>query len=378
MRPVLFVLIVLAFSSCSQQRNIIKEDKSYKGIIHRTIINDSDTLLINVIEIDMSTNLYELLAVKGGDSLTGRETMSSMVKRLSVNFDVAAGINTDFFMMGKGGEPINNMVSDGIVVKGLIGTDTDSYQLKNTHAQFAVTDDNRFYIERFNLDSKLFFKGDSITVNRVNSVTDSGGVTIYNSYQGFIDEGIPLRLVSRNIDTLFLVYDNTGSADIEYSLSWSSSPIESLLKTITVEDTLVITLSFTPDYGRIKNSAGGWGKIVDRGKNTTPDTEKSEGIMSSFSLTKHPRSGIGFSADSTKIYFITVDGRQEKSRGVSLDEFAEIMINEGIYSGLNLDGGGSTTLVYNGRVVNNPSDKTGERLVGSGIVVIRKKEGQHE
>ena len=54
-------------------------------------------------------------------------------------------------------------------------------------------------------------------------------------------------------------------------------------------------------------------------------------------------------------------------------EFADLMIDEGIYQGLNLDGGGSTTMVVNNKVVNSPSDKTGERKVGNCIVLIRKQ-----
>ncbi|MCK7524295.1 MAG: phosphodiester glycosidase family protein [Ignavibacteriales bacterium] len=72
------------------------------------------------------------------------------------------------------------------------------------------------------------------------------------------------------------------------------------------------------------------------------------------------------------IYFITVDGRQESSSGMTLMEFADLMIEEGIYQGLNLDGGGSTTMVVNNRVVNIPSDVTGERKVGNCIVLIRE------
>ena len=56
---------------------------------------------------------------------------------------------------------------------------------------------------------------------------------------------------------------------------------------------------------------------------------------------------------------------------MSLAEFAELMIDEGIYQGLNLDGGGSTTMVIKNKVVNSPSDQTGERAVGNCLVLIR-------
>ena len=56
---------------------------------------------------------------------------------------------------------------------------------------------------------------------------------------------------------------------------------------------------------------------------------------------------------------------------MSLDEFADLMIDHGVYQGLNLDGGGSTTMVIKNKVVNNPSDKTGERKVGNCIMVLK-------
>ncbi|HEX2963057.1 MAG TPA: phosphodiester glycosidase family protein, partial [Ignavibacteriales bacterium] len=74
----------------------------------------------------------------------------------------------------------------------------------------------------------------------------------------------------------------------------------------------------------------------------------------------------------------TVDGRQESSSGATLKEFADLMISEGIYNGLNLDGGGSTTMVIDGNVVNRPSDKEGERPVGNCLLLIRSTKTDNE
>jgi exopolysaccharide biosynthesis protein len=102
--------------------------------------------------------------------------------------------------------------------------------------------------------------------------------------------------------------------------------------------------------------------------------DKDEGDLPRFSKLRHPRTGIGFSQDSSTVYFITVDGRQQTSRGMTLIEFADLMIEHGIYQGLNLDGGGSTTMVVSNIIVNSPSDQTGERKVGNCIVVIKKQD----
>jgi exopolysaccharide biosynthesis protein len=82
----------------------------------------------------------------------------------------------------------------------------------------------------------------------------------------------------------------------------------------------------------------------------------------------HPRTAVGFSQDSTKLYFFTVDGRQPGySVGMSLEELASYMLGWGVYQGVNLDGGGSTTMVVRNIVVNSPSDPEGERCLCFGL-----------
>lgn len=76
-----------------------------------------------------------------------------------------------------------------------------------------------------------------------------------------------------------------------------------------------------------------------------------------------PRTAVGFSKDGRTMYLLTVDGRQPAfATGVGLDELAEMMVELGAYNALNLDGGGSTTMVARKpggtsvEVENSPSD----------------------
>jgi exopolysaccharide biosynthesis protein len=115
---------------------------------------------------------------------------------------------------------------------------------------------------------------------------------------------------------------------------------------------------------------GGWPRLLVDGESVAARADSLEGTFPRFSTTRHPRSGIGFSRDSTTLYLITVDGRQESSDGMSLVEFAEEMKRDGVWNGLNLDGGGSTTLVIRGRLANKPSDPSGERAVGNAILIV--------
>ena len=67
---------------------------------------------------------------------------------------------------------------------------------------------------------------------------------------------------------------------------------------------------------------------------------------------------------------VTVDGRQPGvSVGMNLQELAEYLLSLGATDAMNLDGGGSTTMFLDGRVVNTPSDKEGERKIGDAILV---------
>ena len=64
-----------------------------------------------------------------------------------------------------------------------------------------------------------------------------------------------------------------------------------------------------------------------------------------------------------------VDGRQSDSRGVNLDELAQIMKSIGAVEALNLDGGGSSSIFANGKLLNKPVGGTEQREVMSAIAI---------
>lgn len=80
---------------------------------------------------------------------------------------------------------------------------------------------------------------------------------------------------------------------------------------------------------------------------------------------RHPRSAVGLNGDASTLYILAVDGRQEThSRGVTLAELANILIQFGAHNAINLDGGGSTSLVIKDpgsgafAIANQPSDSS--------------------
>ena len=82
-----------------------------------------------------------------------------------------------------------------------------------------------------------------------------------------------------------------------------------------------------------------------------------------------PRTAIGQRKDGT-VLFLVIDGRQPGySVGATLRDIQNIMYEEGAVIAANLDGGSSSTLYYNGKVINKPADLLGERMIPTAFVV---------
>jgi len=88
-----------------------------------------------------------------------------------------------------------------------------------------------------------------------------------------------------------------------------------------------------------------------------------------FVLKRNPRTFAGVDAHGRTV-LITVDGRSTEDLGLSLPETAAVARSLGLVQAINLDGGGSTTMTRNGRVISHPSDATGERPVGDAVLVM--------
>ena len=71
-------------------------------------------------------------------------------------------------------------------------------------------------------------------------------------------------------------------------------------------------------------------------------------------MASNPRTAIGI-IDELHYVFVVSDGRTGDSEGLSLYELAEFMQSLGVEKAYNLDGGGSSTMVFNGKVINNPT-----------------------
>ena len=85
---------------------------------------------------------------------------------------------------------------------------------------------------------------------------------------------------------------------------------------------------------------------------------------------KNPRTAIGYTADNDMI-MVAVDGREGSSVGMTLMQLAGFMKSLDCVNAMNLDGGGSTVMYVDGRVVNNPQVRGGITL-SNALVLSRK------
>jgi len=112
-------------------------------------------------------------------------------------------------------------------------------------------------------------------------------------------------------------------------------------------------------------AVGGFPLLLHEGKDVLTGTP----VTTSFAQ-RHPRTAIGWSEASGRVFLVAVDGRQPPySDGMTLVELLGLFRRLGASEAINLDGGGSTAVVVLGVVQNRPSDREGERAVGNALLL---------
>ena len=126
-----------------------------------------------------------------------------------------------------------------------------------------------------------------------------------------------------------------------------------------------VTVQELLDQGVWQAWSFGPGLLSDRVVTVGENTEVSRAMNS------NPRTAIG-QIDDNHYVFVVSDGRTDESKGLSLYELAEFMENLGCRTAYNLDGGGSSTMYFNGSVVNNPTTngRIKERAVSDIVYIV--------
>jgi hypothetical protein len=86
---------------------------------------------------------------------------------------------------------------------------------------------------------------------------------------------------------------------------------------------------------------------------------------------RHPRTAIGYTKEN-QLIILVAEGRTESAAGITLVQEAQILRDLGCAEALNLDGGGSSCMIINGKATNSPSDKGEQRSVPSVFLIGRK------
>lgn len=185
-----------------------------------------------------------------------------------------------------------------------------------------------------------------------------------------------LELIVRR-DRIVELRDQKGSSVIpadSFVISASGAAREWALKNlrrgVRVQLNLNLSAVETEQADSWKQSTsiiGGGPQLIKNGR--VEITNAAEKILPSFVSDGHPRTAIA-RLKSGQILLLTVDGRQPgESIGMSLTMLADLLLEFGAVDAINLDGGGSTTMVIRNKLVNKPSDATGERPVSDAILV---------
>jgi len=190
----------------------------------------------------------------------------------------------------------------------------------------------------------------------------AGGSLVQNAIPGVIvnETRYPVRRSA-------LGFDNTDSARVGWVSSrgdssyWWDAPVLNVAG-IPMTEVEKEEGEFWPAQDAI--SAGPM--IVEAGRQRVATDE--EVFFNTPIPNVHPRSAAGVD-DQGRLLLMVVDGRQRSSRGVSLDELADLMLEFDAIDALNLDGGGSSTFIVRDELLNKPAGATYQREVVSGIIV---------
>lgn len=368
MYKTILLLTALIFISISAQAQYQYDTLAVKqigdGVFHYSIEEPTVPWRLELVEIDLTKSHLKLETVKAGDSMRGYEKTSSMAAKKSVpGHRVIAAINGDFY--GGGGIPTNTQVLQGEMLKGPINREI-----------FGYSDNNTMFINTTSYSGMLRTAGDSTEVTGVNRSRGTDKLIFFNHYNGSStgtnQYGTEVRfkaidnwVVNGEVRAIVQEsYVNAGDAvldDSSFVLSGHGSSA-AFLKTLSQGDTVSVEHRLNPGTDNLKEAVGGSRKFLVNGElnGNWPD--------------RHPRSALAFNADTTKFYLLTVDGRQSSSAGMTLNEMGAFLKTVGASHALNLDGGGSTTLVVHNEVANSPSDGTGERSVANALMLVSSNE----
>jgi uncharacterized protein YigE (DUF2233 family) len=305
---------------------------------------------VHIVTLDPRAETFDIVPALGGAVVNATETTSAAAARLNA----IAAINGNFYTGA--GLPVGLIVIDGRVLSTPFPR----------RAVFAIDSTGRPWIGTTEFSGRVITDtGAAVPVSAINRPPRAGGVALYTHEFGPVTPWHALTAVVRDdrIESL-----TTGRQTIPldgYVLATAQSQQDLLLGLVRGQS-VKLDLALTPSG--IIHAVQGGPQLVRNGQIHIPYAW--EGFAAGFYAARTARSAVGITYTG-KILFVTVDGRSRESSGMSLPELAALMKDLGARDAMNLDGGGSTTLVVGGRVV-SALPRGGERNVSSVLVAVRR------
>ncbi|MFJ8001785.1 phosphodiester glycosidase family protein [Streptomyces sp. NPDC096310] len=305
---------------------------------------------------------------------TGKVSDRRTVSELAARHDpgpgrrTVAAINADFFDINETGAPQGPGIADGKVVHS---------PAPGTHQAVGIGPGGAGRVLRLYFDGTVTLPSGPRALEAYNAANvPAGGIGAYTAAWGeadrtlTVDRAAPVAEAAVRDGRVVSVTDRPGTGPVAAGTTVLVGREAGAEALAALRPGDPVTLEYRPrtdDGGPVPRTAvGGRELLVTDGRAVSHEGEGNN--------TAAPRTAVGFSRDGTTMQVITVDGRQADSGGVTLTELGLMMARAGAYSALNLDGGGSSTLVARApggdalRVENSPSDGS-ERTVPNGLAL---------
>ena len=326
-------------------------------------------VVLNVITAPKPGGFYSLQPVLSNESIVGREKVTSMQRRMSATATVA-GVNGDLFNWNDG-HPSGVLIRNGVLEHPPLAERTS----------VGVASDGTLHTDRVSLLGYWQGAGSRLRIG-LNDPPGENGFALFTRAYGATtpsESGAaevvlhPFPNVTANTDLVGTVADvispSSGKTPIPPDgvvLQARGSGAFRLVGDAPLGSTVRIRYTLNPTWEGIVGAIGGGPVLVKDGK---PVFRANESFTTSQLAPHDPRTAVGQRADG-KIIMVAVDGRQPGySAGVTSFELALAMMQLGCVSASGLDAGGSTTMAFDGRLLNRPSDKGGERSVAEALLV---------
>lgn len=298
---------------------------------------------INVIEVNQSLNPnLQLTPALASEKLGRKSTITTIAKQ---NNSIVA-INGTFFKPATG-VPLGTLMINKKIYTGPI------------HDRVAMgIFENGYDMARIQLNADLKAFGKTLKVDNINQPrTLSTHIIVYTP-----DWGVKAPVSPKYGEQLAI--DKDGGV-----IAVSSAPLAipdggyvvvgpaKQLDKFKKEKNIKFEISTIPNWNNVNHIVSGGPYLVKNSQVFVDTAEQKLGAIGG----RNPRTAVGYTSDNNLI-IVTVDGREKASVGMTLYELANFMKAIGCYNAMNLDGGGSTVLYVNGKVVNHPQVKGGIAL----------------